>query len=145
MLRKVSVQASLPRSIVRANSKASIGPGQWGRRSRQEKLKEDVLRSTRRSCQRRARGERSSVGCHGVQIDRSAHRLIAGRVRMKVIPLIVLGQRIAGLLRIDDDLIKVDDAVEGAAANEVVQRHADLLFLGRVVALERSARERIAE
>src|ERR1700722_1068689 len=64
---------------------------------------------------------------------------------MKVISLIVLGQRIAGLLRIDDDLIKVDDAVESAAANEVVQRHADLLFLGRVVALERSARERIAE
>src|ERR1700761_6261748 len=64
---------------------------------------------------------------------------------MEMIPLVVLWQRVAGFLRIDDDFVEVDDAVEGAAANEIVERHTDLLFLRRVVAFKRSAGECVAE
>src|SRR5207249_2678293 len=62
-----------------------------------------------------------------------------------MVALVELRQAVAGLLRIDHHLVEIDDAVEGAAADEVVQGQAQLLLGGRVVALEWSSGESISE
>ncbi len=70
---------------------------------------------------------------------------MSGGVRMEMIALVEFRQGVAGLLGIDDDLVEVDDPVKGAAADDVVQRETDLLFVGRAVAFERRSRERVAK
>jgi hypothetical protein len=90
-------------------------------------------------------GACASLGRQRLEIDRSAHRLISGGIGMKVIALVEFRQGVAGLLQIDDDLVEVDDAVKGAAPDEVVQRETDLLFVRRVIALERRSRESVAK
>src|SRR5208337_622391 len=47
--------------------------------------------------------ERRSLGRQRLEVNRVAHRLVAGGVGMEMIALVEFRQGIAGLLRIDDD------------------------------------------
>src|ERR1700678_303835 len=55
---------------------------------------------------------------------------------MQMIALVVLRLRVAGLLRIGDDLVEVDHAIERAASEEGVQGQPNFLLFWIVIALK---------
>ena len=95
---------------------------------------------------KRRRGGATSAPASSLRSIAAAMACIAGGVRVQMVALVELGLDVAGLRRIDHDLVEVDDAVELAAvADEFVDGEPDLLLLRRVVAVERRPGEGIAE
>ena len=86
------------------------------------------------------------VALQHAEIDRASHRLIAGVVRMQIVAAVIYRLGVLRVRRIAHDCVEVDHAVELAArADPFVDRLADLLFVGIVIAFQRPALESVLE
>ena len=98
----------------------------------------------RRDCQPcRHRHSAALFGGQQLEIDCGRHCLIACLVRVQVIALVECSLDMARLVWIDHDLVKIDDAVElAAAADEFVDSEADLFLFGGVISSRRENRRK---